>query len=79
MSRYDVLKKRVQVEPDSPANVAIQSSGAAKRGNPQYKQFSAYIPVDLYRRIKIRLAQDDRDLSDAVGEALSQWLGQDTR
>jgi hypothetical protein len=46
----------------------------SRRGNPEYRQFSAYIPADLYRRLKVRLAERDLDLSVAVEEALAEWV-----
>jgi hypothetical protein len=70
MSRYDVLATRTSPAPQ--ATVATQAT--ARRGNPAYRQFSAYIPADLYRTLKIRLAESELDLSEAVEQALTDWL-----
>jgi hypothetical protein len=71
MSRYDVLAKRqaplVSDQPDKPA-------AASRRSNPQYKQFSAYIPIDLYRKLKMRLVEKDLDLGEALEIAITDWL-----
>jgi hypothetical protein len=75
MSRYDVLAKR--------ATPALEVSGPGKttvsrRGNPDYRQFSAYIPANLYRRLKVHLAERDLDLSLAVEQALPEWVQRET-
>ncbi|HWQ96467.1 MAG TPA: hypothetical protein VN538_00040 [Clostridia bacterium] len=71
MGRFNVLKS--QRETAAPASAA-GSSKATRRGNPAYRQFSAYIPVDLYRQLKVTLAAGDMDLSEAVERAVSEWL-----
>jgi hypothetical protein len=72
MSRYDVLAKR-----SAPASAATSGAGkasGARRGNPGYRQFSAYIPAELYRKVKVQLAERDLDLSEAVEHALTEWV-----
>jgi hypothetical protein len=71
MSRYDVLAKRTSPVTENPTAGKLASS---RRGNPAYRQFSAYIPVDLYRKLKVRLAESDMDLSEAVEQAVTTWL-----
>ena len=71
MSRYDILAKRSAPTPES---VGTAKTTAARRGNPAYRQFSAYIPLDLYRLLKVRLAERDLDLSEAVEHAVSDWV-----
>jgi len=70
MSRYDVLAKRSAPASQSGAAGKI----TARRGNPAFRQFSAYIPGELYRLLKVRLAERDLDLSQAVEQALSDWV-----
>ena len=72
MGRYDVLTKRST--PTSAAEGGAAKAAIARRGNPAYRQFSAYIPVDLYRRLKVQLAERDLDLSDGVEQALADWV-----
>jgi hypothetical protein len=72
MSRYDVLAKRTSPTVES---VATGKSTSARRGNPAYRQFSAYIPADLYRKVKVQLAEREIDLSQAVEQALTEWVG----
>jgi len=76
MSRYDILAKR-SLQPVEPG--AISSSVAARRGNPSYRQFSAYIPADLYKRLKMRLAEQELELSQAVENAIADWLAKDAK
>jgi len=75
MSRYDVLAQRVSHQPVEPG--ATNFSAAARRGNPSYRQFSAYIPADLYKRLKMRLAEQELELSVAVENAIADWLAKD--
>jgi hypothetical protein len=72
MSRYDILAKRMNV-PAADAAVATFNV-VARRGNPSYRQFSAYIPADLYKRLKMRIAEQDLELSVAVEQAIAAWL-----
>ena len=72
MSRYDVLAKRISPQPAEPA--PGNSSASSRRSNPSYRQFSAYIPADLYKRLKMRLAEEEMELSVAVEEAIAEWL-----
>lgn len=66
-SKFDVLKKR---------SLAAEEPGkVAKRGNPDYKQFAAYLPVDLHKQLQIRLAERGIELSQAAEEAITAWLG----
>jgi hypothetical protein len=71
MSRYDILAKRSVPGPES---AGVGKITAARRGNPAFRQFSAYIPVELYRLLKVRLAERDLDLSQAVEQAVSDWV-----
>ena len=73
MSRYDVLSKRT-APPAPPENAEPVKVSGSRRGNPAYRQFSAYIPNDLYRHLKVRLAELDIDLSQAIEYAVTDWL-----
>lgn len=72
MGRYDVLTKRAK--PTSGGEGGAANTASARRGNPAYRQFSAYIPADLYRRLKVHLAERDLDLSEGVEQALADWV-----
>ena len=43
---------------------------AGKRSNPSYTQFSAFIPTQLYRSIKVRAFLNGEDLSTMVERGL---------
>jgi hypothetical protein len=73
MSRYDVLAKR-PTAPQGEVKMGVQKT-SARRGNPDYRQFSAYVPHDLYRSLKMRLAEQELELSEAVEDAIRDWLG----
>lgn len=76
MSRYDVLAKRTTPTPEI---VGAGKTLGSRRGNPSYRQFSAYIPLELYRKLKMRLAENDTDLSQAVEQAISEWIHKEPR
>jgi hypothetical protein len=76
MSRYDILAKRMSVPAAAAEPIAASFSVAARRGNPSYRQFSAYIPADLYKRLKMRIAEQDLELSVAVEQAIAAWLAE---
>jgi hypothetical protein len=62
------------------ADAAVATfSVAARRGNPSFRQFSAYIPADLYKRLKMRIAEQDLELSVAVEQAIAAWLADPAR
>ncbi len=76
MSRYDVLAKRMSVPVAAADEAAAAFHAAARRGNPSYRQFSAYIPAELYKRLKMRIAERDLELSVAVEQAIAAWLAE---
>jgi hypothetical protein len=73
MGRYDVLTTRSTPAASGDAGEA-KAGAIARRGNPAYRQFSAYIPADLYRRLKVQLAERDLELSEGVEQALADWV-----
>jgi hypothetical protein len=77
MARFDVLKRHKHASaavPDLPAGDAPPVKPQRRRENPDYKQFSAYVPIPLYRRLKGYLAMNEIELSEAVEEALTDWI-----
>ena len=72
MSRFDALTSRApspSPEPEPPA---------ARRNNPEYRQFSAYVPAPLYRKLKVRIAERETELSIVLEEAIADWLKKST-
>ena len=51
-----------------------RATATTRRGNPAYRQFSAYVPDDLYRRFKSKLALENRDLSEVMEDLIVGWL-----
>ncbi len=79
MSRFDALKKAKQSAEShiatAPASVNVSGIVHLKRrGNDQYKQFSAYVPLPMYRRLKGHLGATGIELSEAVEQALADWI-----
>jgi hypothetical protein len=60
------------------STIPAPKTTVAKRGSPEYRQFSAYLRADLYRQLKIRVAEREIDLSDAINEAVQHWLAKAT-
>jgi Ribbon-helix-helix protein, copG family len=75
MSRYDILSTRSAAQEKAQGT---EKAAVTRRGNPDYRQFSAYVPLDLYRALKVRLAEREFDLSEAVEEAIRNWLAQES-
>ena len=61
-------------EESTPDAAVTRTAAVTRRGNPAYRQFSAYVPDDLYRRFKSKLALDNRDLSEVMEELIVGWL-----
>lgn len=61
-------------DPNIPRQSSRPAAVATRRGNPAYRQFSAYVPDPLYRKFKSKLALDNRDLSEVMEELISTWV-----
>ena len=59
-----------------PAKVGRPATG--KRSNPDYRQVSAWVRRDTYKRVTDRLyvREDRREFSDLVQALLEAWLKQ---
>lgn len=80
-SEADEWTKEGGIDPEnqstsSPPPVAEPKKGRAKgkRSDPNYTQIGAYIPVDLHKRVKRRLVDEDIDLSDLITQLLDEWV-----
>jgi hypothetical protein len=67
--------------PPSPAPAEIATPRGpgrprGKRSDPTFDQVTAYVPRELYRRVRIALLEDDRgqEFSELVAELLAAWL-----
>jgi len=60
--------------PPSPAPRMGRPPG--KRSDPSFEQVSAYVPRELYRKVRIALLEDDRahEFSELMADLLSAWL-----
>jgi len=60
--------------PPSPAPRKGRPPG--KRSDPAYEQVTAYIPGELYRKVRIGLLEDAKgqEFSELVADLLSAWL-----
>jgi hypothetical protein len=78
MSRFDALKKAKRSAETEVSALAIPNTSGVgplkRRGNEQYKQFSAYVPLPMYRKLKGHLGATGIELSEAVEQALADWI-----
>lgn len=52
-------------------------SVVTKRDDPNYSQVSGYVPKDVARRFRIACTSKEISQSEALEEALEQWLEKD--
>jgi hypothetical protein len=72
---------RPSAAPPSPAPAETPSPRGpgrprGKRSDPTFDQVTAYVPHDLYHRVRLALLEDDRgqEFSELVTELLAGWL-----
>ncbi|NJO86461.1 MAG: hypothetical protein HC818_08070 [Synechococcaceae cyanobacterium RM1_1_27] len=52
-----------------------------KRSDPSFEQVTAYIPKELYRRVKLKILAEEgeagtpTDFSELLADLLKEWLG----
>ncbi len=64
-----------QLDTQTPKQVAIQTAGSlAKSVDPEFIKFTTYIRKKTHRAVKLRLTEQERELSDLVEELLTGWL-----
>ncbi len=70
--RASALKQPEQSEKE----VLRRGRPHGKRTNPDYRQVTAYISVDNYKRTKIKLLENDnkQEFSELVDQLLAKWL-----
>lgn len=52
----------------------MQSSVVTRRNDPNYSQFSVYIPRVLVKRVKSAALEKDTNLTEIAEQALELWL-----
>lgn len=73
MNRFDGLNKSLASRQEA-AQPDIPRARRGKRSDPNYVQIGAYIPRDLQKQLKLRLAAEEIELSDLVEQLLMTWL-----
>lgn len=70
---------RVLVEspapPPPPAPPAAAALKTGKRSDPSYRQISTYVRSDLYKQVRKRLTDEERDFAELLDELLEKWIG----
>jgi hypothetical protein len=63
------------LEAETSKHLDIQTaSGLAKSNDPEFIKFTTYIRKKTHRAVKLRLTEQERELSDLVEELLTAWL-----
>lgn len=69
---------RVDVKPPPPAPPVPAATAAAlktgKRSDPSYRQISTYVRSDLYKQVRKRLTDEERDFAELLDELLEKWI-----
>lgn len=78
----DPVSIRVGAEPPAPipppappAPVAAAALKTGKRSDPNYRQISTYVRSDLYKQVRKRLTDEERDFAELLDELLERWIG----
>jgi hypothetical protein len=83
-SRFDDLMKAKRSggnegASDSPGRGRpSRSQVAGKRGDPDYRQVSAYVRKDTHQKVKMALLKEDLEFSELVEDLLRDWLAKRT-
>ena len=83
-SRFDDLMKAKRSGGDERASDSPgrdrppRSQVAGKRGDPDYRQVSAYVRKDTHQKVKRALLEEDREFSVLVEDLLRDWLAKRT-
>lgn len=83
-SRFDDLMKAKRSGGDEGASDSPgrhrppRSQVAGKRGDPDYRQVSAYVRKDTHQKVKMALLEEDREFSELVEDLLRDWLAKRT-
>lgn len=54
--------------------IAPELMATSRRNNPSYQQISAYLPRELVKRLKIKMAEREVEQSVAIEEAVKDWV-----
>ena len=64
--------------PREPSDRPPRPQGAGKRGDPDYRQVSAYVRKDTHQKVKMALLEEEREFSELVEDLLRDWLAKRT-
>lgn len=59
--------------PSAPAEAPTRAGGGKKR-DPHYTQCNGYISRELYKRVRLALVEDERELGELLEQLLTNWL-----
>lgn len=69
---------RVDAEPlatfPPPAAAPAAALKTGKRSDPNYRQISTYVRGDLYKKVRKRLTDEERDFAEILDELLEKWI-----
>ncbi|KAF0249737.1 MAG: hypothetical protein FD167_863 [bacterium] len=50
-----------------------------RKESKEYQQVNAYVPKQLYKKVKIALIEEERGISDLITELLANWINKRTK
>jgi hypothetical protein len=74
-----VMRKARETEPTLSAPAVVSTEQPAprakgKKSDPAYTQCNGYIPRELYKRVRLALIEDERELGELMTVLLQSWL-----
>jgi hypothetical protein len=79
-SLFEARRREERVSPAAGSEIqeetgqAARLRGGGKRSDSDYRQVSAYVRRDTYRRVKLALLEEEREFSELVEGLLQHWL-----
>lgn len=70
-----VFEPPAPTPPPPPAHPAVAALKTGKRSDPSYRQISTYVRSDLYKQVRKRLTDEERDFAELLDELLEKWIG----
>lgn len=71
MSRFEGLFNAKRPDALTSEHSNVQTS---KSKDPAYKRTTVYLPVDIHRKLKVKAAEQGREMSEIMSKLVLDWL-----
>ncbi|MEB3308816.1 MAG: CopG family transcriptional regulator [Snowella sp.] len=75
MSRFEELFNAKRPDALTSELPNVQTS---KSKDPAYKRTTVYLPADVHRKLKVKAAEQEREMSEIISKLVVNWLDQDS-